>query len=146
MIKGIYGINIAVKDLDEATKKYEKLFGVKAIALGPGDFAFPGLTGAKLDVNGTFVNLISYSDENSSVAKFLNSKGEGRVSAFGRGRQCRFLCRGTQGQRFSVYFQENAEGRFRRGQFRASKVSAWSSTRDLSALSVNVVSIGRDLP
>jgi methylmalonyl-CoA/ethylmalonyl-CoA epimerase len=77
MIKGIYGINIAVKDLDEATKKYEKLFGVKAIALGPGDFAFPGLTGAKLDVNGTFVNLISYSDENSSVAKFLNSKGEG---------------------------------------------------------------------
>lgn len=77
MIKGIYGINIAVKDLAEAVKKYEKVFGVKSEALGEGDFAFPGLVGAKMDVNGTFVNLISYTDENTSVAKFLSTKGEG---------------------------------------------------------------------
>lgn len=77
MIKGIYGVNIAVKDLDEAVKKYEKVFGVTSEPLGEGDFAFSGLVGAKLNVNGTFITLISSSDENTAVAKFLESKGEG---------------------------------------------------------------------
>ncbi len=77
MIKGIYGINIAVKDLEEAVKKYEKVFGVKSQPLGEGDFAFAGLKGAKLDINGTFITLIAAIDENTSVAKFVKSKGEG---------------------------------------------------------------------
>ncbi len=77
MIKGIYGINIAVKDLTEAVKKYESLFGVKSEPLGEGDFAFPGLVGAKLNINGTHITLISSTDENTSVAKFVKNKGEG---------------------------------------------------------------------
>lgn len=77
MIKGIYGINIAVKDLDEAVRKYEGMFEVKSEPMGEGDFAFPGLIGAKLDINGTVISLISYSDENTSVAKFINTRGEG---------------------------------------------------------------------
>lgn len=77
MIKGIYGINIAVERLDEATKKYEEIFSVKSTPLGATDFAFPGLIGVKLDVGGVIINLISYTDENSSVAKFIRNRGEG---------------------------------------------------------------------
>lgn len=77
MIKGIYGINIAVKDLNEAVKKYEGFFGIKSEPLGERDFAFPGLTGAKLDINGTCITLISSTDKNTSVGKFLENRGEG---------------------------------------------------------------------
>lgn len=77
MIKGIYGINIAVKDLDKAVKTYENIFDVKSEPLGKKDFAFPGLIGAKLDIHGTCINLISYTDENTSVANFIDKKGEG---------------------------------------------------------------------
>lgn len=77
MIKGIYGINIAVKNLDEAVRKYESVFGVKSVPFEEGGFAFPGLVGAKLNVNGVHINLISYTNEETSVAKFLNTKGEG---------------------------------------------------------------------
>lgn len=77
MIKGIYGFNVAVKDLNEAVKKYESVFGVKAELLGAKDFAFPGLAGAKLNVGGTYITLISSTQENTSVANFLAKKGEG---------------------------------------------------------------------
>ena len=77
MIKGIYGFNIAVKDLDAAVKHFENVFDVKAEPMGERDFAFPGLKGAKLDINGTIITLLSSSDENTAVAKFLKNKGEG---------------------------------------------------------------------
>lgn len=77
MIKGIYGINVAVKDLEAARKNYENFFGVPSEPLGPEFFAFPGLKGARLNVGGFIVHLISYTDENTSVAKFVNSKGDG---------------------------------------------------------------------
>ncbi len=77
MMKGIYGFNIAVKDLDEAVKKYEKIFDTTSWKMEESDFAFPGLAGARLNVNGLIVTLISYTDENTSVAKFLQKNGEG---------------------------------------------------------------------
>lgn len=77
MIKGIYGINIAVKDLDEALARYESVFGAKAERLSEGDFAFPGLVGAKLNVDGFCITLIASSREDTSVARFLEKKGEG---------------------------------------------------------------------
>lgn len=58
MIKGVYSINIAVKDL-AANKKYEAIFGVTSEALGEKNFAFPGLIGSKLNVNGFYINLIA---------------------------------------------------------------------------------------
>ena len=77
MIKRIYGINIAVKELDEAVKRYESIFNVKAIPMPPEKFAYAGLIGAKLDINGFILTLVSFTDENTNVAKFVNSKGDG---------------------------------------------------------------------
>jgi methylmalonyl-CoA epimerase len=77
MIKGIYGINVAVKDLHEAVARYEAVFGVHSSPLSESDFAVPGLTGAQLDINGFRINLISSSRSDTSIAKFLERKGEG---------------------------------------------------------------------
>lgn len=77
MIKGVYGINIAVKDLREAVARYEGVFGVRSSPLSESDFAFPGLAGAQLDINGFRINLISSSRSDTSIAKFLERKGEG---------------------------------------------------------------------
>ena len=77
MISGIYGVNVAVKNLDMAIARYETVFGVKAERLGPGDFAFPGLLGGKLNINGFHITLIASSNENTAVAKFIERRGEG---------------------------------------------------------------------
>jgi methylmalonyl-CoA epimerase len=77
MVTGVFGVNIAVQDLDAAVKKYEGVLGIKAEPFRPEDFAFPGLKGAKLDVGGVYINLISYTDNKTSIAKFIESKGEG---------------------------------------------------------------------
>lgn len=77
MIKGIYGINIAVRDLEKATLNYETAFGVKSQPVSEAGFAFPGLLGSAFNLNGFHLNLIASKDENTSVAKFLDQKGEG---------------------------------------------------------------------
>lgn len=78
MIQGVYGLNIAVKDLEAATQKYEGILGVKPTKfLGEEDFAFPGLKGVLFDVGGFLIHLVTSLTENTSIAKFLNSKGEG---------------------------------------------------------------------
>lgn len=77
MIKGIYGINIAVKDLDEAVRRYEAFFGIKARPAGSEFFAFPGLIGAQFYINGFHLNLIASLVEGTSVAQFLERRGEG---------------------------------------------------------------------
>lgn len=77
MIKGIFGVNIAVRNLSEAVEKYEKLFGVTAQPLGENDFAFPGLSGAQLHIDGFHINLITSDQEGTSVTNFLERSGEG---------------------------------------------------------------------
>lgn len=77
MINSIYGINVAVKNLDAAIARYEGVFGVKAERLGAQDFAFAGLIGAKLNVSGFFITLVGASSDETSVAKFLERRGEG---------------------------------------------------------------------
>ena len=77
MIKGIYSVNIAVKNLDEAVARYESALGVTAEHLQEADFAFPGLVGAKLNVNGVYITLIGSKTGNTSVASFLERRGEG---------------------------------------------------------------------
>jgi methylmalonyl-CoA/ethylmalonyl-CoA epimerase len=73
----VNGINIAVRDLPTATERYERLFGVKGEHVGPDGFAFPGLEGTKLDVGGFIISLIASTEEGTSVARFLDRKGEG---------------------------------------------------------------------
>lgn len=77
MIKGIYGINVAVKNLDEAVRTYEAFFGIKARSFGSEFFAFPGLVGAQFNINGFHLNLIASLVEGTSVAQFLERRGEG---------------------------------------------------------------------
>jgi len=77
MIKRLYGINIAVKDLDAAVKKYSDVLGVKPKWTKPEDFAFPGLKGATLDVAGVSINLIASDNPETSIYKFVESRGEG---------------------------------------------------------------------
>ena len=77
MIKGVYGINIAVKDLDAATLRYEELLGVKATAVSSSFFAFPGLIGSQFNLNGFHLNLIASLSDDTSVAKFIEKRGEG---------------------------------------------------------------------
>lgn len=77
MIKGIYGVNIAVSDLEAATKKYEAFLGIEGRPVGPEYFAFPGLLGSQFNVNGFCINLITSTQPDTSVATFLERKGEG---------------------------------------------------------------------
>lgn len=78
MIKGVYGANVVVKDLDEAIKKFTGLLGEKPTKmLGEDDFAVPGLRGVAFDINGFILNVITSESDKTSVAKFLNTKGEG---------------------------------------------------------------------
>jgi len=77
MISSIYGVNVAVKDLEMATTRYEAVFGVKAERLAANFFAFPGLLGARLNINGFYITLIASTNENTSVAKFIERRGEG---------------------------------------------------------------------
>ena len=77
MISGVYGFNIAVKDLDAAVAKFEALLGVESRPLEESDFAFPGMRGAMLDLNGVVFILITSTDESSPAGIFLANRGEG---------------------------------------------------------------------
>lgn len=78
MIKTIVGINIAVKDLDEAIPKYKDLLGVEPeITSDPKNFAFPGLKAAGFFVGGVLISLLTTSEENNPVGQFLKKRGEG---------------------------------------------------------------------
>ena len=78
MIKKFFSINIAVKNLEEAIAKYQSLLGSKPrISSDPKDFAFPGITAASFNLSGVFINLLTTSQSDNPVGKFLASKGEG---------------------------------------------------------------------
>lgn len=78
MIKQFFGINIAVRSLEEAIPKFETLLGVKPrIVSDPNAYAFPGITGARFDVQGIVINLLTSTGGNNPVEKFLANKGEG---------------------------------------------------------------------
>jgi len=77
MIKKFNGVNIAVKNLEEAAKKYSAIFGSEPKHLGEKDFGFPGLTGVQFIVEGIRVNLVASLTPDSAIARFLQSRGEG---------------------------------------------------------------------
>ena len=77
MIKKFAGVSIAVKDLDTAVKKYEAVLGVKSTPADPKDFAVPGLAGASLKVGDVLINLLTSTQPGTSVANFLETRGEG---------------------------------------------------------------------
>jgi len=77
MIRRIYGINVAVKDLEAAARTYRDVLGVEPRPLEPQDFAFPGLRGVAFMLGETVINLITSERKDTAVAKFLATSGEG---------------------------------------------------------------------
>ncbi len=80
MIQKFFGMNIAVKDLDEAVPKYEALLGVKPeIITDPNMFAYPGMKSATFTFDGLLINLMTSDNADNPIGKFLAKKGEGIV-------------------------------------------------------------------
>jgi methylmalonyl-CoA/ethylmalonyl-CoA epimerase len=77
MIKRFFGLNIAVKDLDAAVKKYSDVLGVKPEFIKPEDFAFPGLKGVIFTVGDIRINIIASERPDTNIAKFVETRGEG---------------------------------------------------------------------
>ncbi|GAA1851225.1 methylmalonyl-CoA epimerase [Pseudonocardia ailaonensis] len=77
MIDGLYGINIAVRDLDEATARFESLLGSPGQAMGADDFAFPGLRGTRFAVGGLYIHLLASTRSDTAIARFVEKRGEG---------------------------------------------------------------------
>ena len=77
MIKGIYGINVVVKDFEQAVKKYEEILNVKPVYSKKEDFAFPNLKGARFSLGETYISVIASETDDTNIAKFLQSRGEG---------------------------------------------------------------------
>lgn len=77
MIKRIIGVNIAVKDLDAAAKRYEEVLGVKPEYLKTEDFALPGIKGAFFRVGNELINLLTSEEPGNPITRFLETKGEG---------------------------------------------------------------------
>ena len=76
MIKKVHHVAIAVKNLDEALKVYENLFGVKASKIE--NVPEQGLKVALIPIgDGSEIEFLEPIDPNGGVAKFLESRGEG---------------------------------------------------------------------
>lgn len=77
MIKRFFAVSIAVKDLEAAAKKYGDVLGVNPEFTKPGDFPFPGIRGAFFEVGDVRIYLITSDQADTSVAKFVETRGEG---------------------------------------------------------------------
>jgi 4-hydroxyphenylpyruvate dioxygenase-like putative hemolysin len=77
MIKGVYGINIAVDNFENAVKRFEEVLNIKPRYFRDEDFAFPNLIGAQFFVGGVALNAIASKTDDTSVAQFVNKRGEG---------------------------------------------------------------------
>lgn len=78
MITRFFGVNVAVKDLDSATKRFTEVINVKPTPMTNNDFAFPYLVGSQYTLgNGVVIRLIASQSRDTSIAKFLDTRGEG---------------------------------------------------------------------
>jgi methylmalonyl-CoA/ethylmalonyl-CoA epimerase len=76
MIKKIHHIAIAVKNLDETVKLYEDLFGIKPSKVET--IPEQGIKAALIPIgDGSEIELLEPINSNSSITKFLESRGEG---------------------------------------------------------------------
>ena len=78
MIKRFFGVNVAVKDLDSATKRFTEVLGVKPTPMANADFAFPNLIGSQFTLgNKVVIRLIASQAPDTSIARFIDTRGEG---------------------------------------------------------------------
>ena len=110
MLKGFWGINIAVKDIDDAVTKYKDLLGVEPYYSNPEDFAFPGLKGAIFNFNGVLIGLVSPTDADNPVAKFLEKHGEGVLLVSLESENIEKDVARLKSKNVEFLFQKNVEG------------------------------------
>ncbi|MCW2544027.1 MAG: methylmalonyl-CoA epimerase [Frankiales bacterium] len=77
LTNSVHGVNIAVRDLEHWTNRYEEVLGIDSVAVAEDGFAFPGMRGSSFDVDGFKLNLITSSDPTTSVGRFLARNGDG---------------------------------------------------------------------
>jgi len=71
VITRFFGVNVAVKDLDSATKRFTEILGVKPTPMTNNDFAFPHLVGSQYTLdNGVVIRLIASQSPDTSIAGF----------------------------------------------------------------------------
>jgi len=76
MIKRIEHMGIAVRNLDEALARYEKLFGLKPSRIGVSELQ--GVKAAFLPVGNSEIELLEPLQPDSPVGRFMSSMGEDR--------------------------------------------------------------------
>ena len=79
MNKRLLGFNVAVakENFEAAVGHWSNVFGVKPDYMKPGDFAVPGILGAKLEIGGSIIYILAGEDEKVPVAQFVANRGEG---------------------------------------------------------------------
>ena len=70
---GVNHVGLAVEDLDEAVTTYERLFGAEVERRAEGD----GLFGAMMRVGSDRVELLTSTDTETPIGKFLANRGPG---------------------------------------------------------------------
>jgi len=77
MITRLCEVCITVKDFDAAVKKYSEVLGITPIFMKAEDLPFPGVKVAIFPIRDIALSLIGSEQEDSPVAEFLKTKGEG---------------------------------------------------------------------
>ena len=77
MFRRFLDVGIAVADLDRAVDTYSGLLGFASRPLGPEDYAYPGLKGARFYMEDATISLVASRDDRSPIASFIASRGEG---------------------------------------------------------------------
>ena len=77
MITKLCEVCITVKDFDAAVKKYSEVLGITPIFMKAEDLPFPGVKVAIFPIRDIALSLIGSEQEDSPVAEFLKTKGEG---------------------------------------------------------------------
>src|SRR3989304_6660124 len=75
MIKRIHHVSVVVRNLEEAVKLYEGLFGLRPEKIET--LPEQGMRVALLPVGGSEIEFVQPLDPSSGVARFLESRGEG---------------------------------------------------------------------
>lgn len=77
VIRRFIDVGIAVSGLEAAVKKYGAVLGTAPRALGPDDYAYPGLVGARFYLPNATISLVASDDPGSTIARFIRKRGEG---------------------------------------------------------------------
>lgn len=76
-VSGLSHVGHAVKDLEQAVRRYDTLFGLKALPVEPRAFPALGVRSAWIPVGRNFIELFEPTDPDKAVGRFIARQGEG---------------------------------------------------------------------